>query len=262
LIGEGVRCGRVRLHPKEAGSYTPPARAFFSFKQDRRVGGSTALDVGIEVDQRAGRVYLGYENGRFDHFTDLGEVAFDSVAQADTRVLERTRKDAECKYNHLYIYESCIYEPAQRTRFTGLDVNYAKVLVERIESADIVARLELDPPVPVAGQPLTLIYRPGSEGLDGARGMTLSWSATDRSGNALIAEQTESRSPAEPEKTDGKPSELGRQRFVRLPMSPRDDRSWTSRIDLPVATHRVSILFIDELGRKDPEGIRNLIVGR
>src|SRR5262249_8858475 len=135
LSGEGVREGQIRLYPKEGGSYAPPARSFFSFKQDRRVGSSGVLDVGIETDQRDGQIYLGDERGRFDHFTDLGEIRFDSVRKVDTDELVRKREDTKAIHRHVYIYESNIYETARRTRFTGLDAYYGKILVESMDPA-------------------------------------------------------------------------------------------------------------------------------
>jgi serine/threonine protein kinase len=133
LDGKGNISGEVTLYPMEDGSYRPPARAFFSFKQNRVVGSGGVLDIGVELDQRGEIVYFGGSNGRFDHCTDLGAVPFGSVLVVDPASLLRERKDTPIASGHTYVYESNIYPPEQRTSFTGLAVSYAKIFVESVE---------------------------------------------------------------------------------------------------------------------------------
>jgi len=134
--GQGVVTGRVTLYPMEDGSYRPPARAHFSFKQNQIVGSSGVLDTGLEIDQRGGDLYFGGSNGRFDHCTDMGRLPFDSLSAVDPGRLVRRREDTRILAGHTYVYESNIYPPFQRTRFTGFDVVYAKILVDSIDPAD------------------------------------------------------------------------------------------------------------------------------
>jgi hypothetical protein len=134
LTGPTVNTGEITLEPMEEGSYRPPARAFFSFKQNKYVGSSGVLDIGIAADERNGTVLFGGCEGRFDHFTDLGRIPFDDVVLVDTNKLDRRRENTPMKEGHTYIYESNIYPPDQRTQWTGFGVHYGKVLVERIES--------------------------------------------------------------------------------------------------------------------------------
>src|SRR5262249_35804518 len=115
------------------GSYRPPARAHFSFKQNKIVGGSGVLDVGIAIDQQAGSLFFGESNGRFDHCTDLGTIPFDSVKSVEADKLVRIREDTPIRQGHTYIYESNIYPPEARTEVTGFHVYYGKILVESIE---------------------------------------------------------------------------------------------------------------------------------
>ncbi len=133
LVGDGVVSGTVTLYPMDDGSYRPPARAFFSFKQNKPVGSSGVLDLGISIDQRNGVLSFGGSNGRFDHCTDLGLVPFESLSSVEPLRLVREREDTPIKQNHTYIYESNIYPPETRTAVTGFDLCYAKIFVESIE---------------------------------------------------------------------------------------------------------------------------------
>jgi serine/threonine protein kinase len=133
LVGDGLTIGTVTLDAMEDGSYRPPARAHFSFKQNKIVGSSGVLDVGIAIDERDGKLFFGESRGRFDHCTDLGPVPFDALASAQTERLVRAREDTRIVPGHTYIYESNIYPPVERTEFTGFDVHYGKILVESID---------------------------------------------------------------------------------------------------------------------------------
>jgi hypothetical protein len=130
--GQDVVFGKVTLYPMHGGSYRPPARSHFSFKQNKIVGSSGVLDVGIGIDQRGGVLYFGESNGRFDHCTDLGRVSFEETTTVDPDILRRVREDTPILPGHTYIYESNIYPPSQRTHFTGFDVAYAKIFVESV----------------------------------------------------------------------------------------------------------------------------------
>src|SRR5262249_43738752 len=139
LTGQDATSGQVTLYPMEDGSYRPPARAHFSFKQNAIVGSSGVLDIGIEIDQQGSALYFGGSRGRFDHSTDLGTISFDTVVSVPTNSLARKREDTPIRQGHTYIYESNIYPPDKRTKFTGFDVCYAKILVESIEPTTKVA---------------------------------------------------------------------------------------------------------------------------
>jgi serine/threonine protein kinase len=136
LLGQGLTAGKVTLYPMEDGSYRPPARAHFSFKQNTIVGSGGVLDVGIAIDQRDGELYFGESNGRFDHCTDLESVPFDSLAAVDTSKVVRKREDTRIVPRHTYVYESNIYPNADRTQTTGFGVFYAKLFVDSIDPAD------------------------------------------------------------------------------------------------------------------------------
>jgi hypothetical protein len=131
--GDGVRSGKVTLYPMEDGSYHPPAQAHFSFKQDRIVGSSGVLDIGIELDQKGDKVFFGGSRGRFDHCTDLGVIPFNTLVAVDPAKLDHRREDTPLQLGHSYVYESNIYRATGVPASAGSELCYAKILVEAIE---------------------------------------------------------------------------------------------------------------------------------
>ena len=266
LAGEGTIEGKVKLHPKQGGSYRPPARAHFSFHQNLRVGSGGLLkasEPGIEIDQIDGKLYFSGSKGRFDHCTDLGPIEFDSVKSVETDALDRKREDSEMQLGHVYIYESNIYEPQRRTKFTGHEVRYAKILVESIDAADTEPELSFEPAALAPGRRVRVSFRPGSNGLDGARTIHAYWAAYSASGDSLVEPKSganQGEFPARPRGSVGGDFELGRKRCVVQKMETQDDLSWTCEIQLPQNAASLAIVFVDDLGRTSLEGIRRIPV--
>jgi hypothetical protein len=268
LAGEGLIAGTVTLYPMEGGSYRPPARAFFSFADNRRVGGSGTLKAampGIETDQVDGELYFGGSRGRFDHCTDLGPLDFDAVTEVDTDALARKREDTLIATGHVYIYESNIYEPQRRTDFTGRDVRYAKIAVERIDAANIPETLSFEPDTPRAGGTVRVSYRPGAEGLDGARAIEMYWNAFDDQGKPTTDRPSSSNAyefPSEARGTAGGDFKLARKRCLAATMQFQAGGAWTCELVIPASTSTVAWIFVDDLGRTSPGGIRALSIAR
>lgn len=269
LVGQGVVEGRVRLYPQEGGSYRPPARAHFRLADGKRVGGGGALPAstpGLELDQRGDRLFFGGSNGRFDHCTDLGPIDFSKLALVDTDTLVRERENTRMYEGNVYLYESNIYTPDRRTEFTGHDVRYAKILVERIGLADIPQEVLLVPDPPRPGEKLVVSYRPDSSGLDGALGISMYWNSYDAAERSFASTRQSKDAvefPAGPVGTSGGDFTLGRKRCFAVEMERRAQGRWICGIDLPPDAQSLAVVFVDELGRTSSGGIRtfNLVRG-
>jgi hypothetical protein len=241
---------------------------------NRRVGGGGLLEAstpGIELDQKQGRIYFGGSNGRFDHCTDLGRVDFDTVTEVDPDILQRKREDTEIREGHTYIYESNIYEANQRTKFTGFDVRYAKIFIERVDVADIPTRLKLNPDHIRAGERLSVSYHPGSADLHGARELSLYWATYDADGKSLVKiAPTQARElpgvgeiaefPAAARGTEGGEFELGRKRCRTMKMKPEPNGYWQCELDISPEARTLAMIFVDDVERTSAGGIKTFPV--
>lgn len=260
LSGEGVVEGRVKLYPMEGGSYRSPARAHFSFKQNRRVGSGGVLDMGIQIDEHNGQLYFAGSVGRFNHCTDLGPVDFNDLTIVDTDMLERKREDTLIQEGHVYVFESNIYEPSRRTKFTGFDVHYAKILVESVDLVDITTEIRFEPATPIADKTLTIHYKAGSADLDAAKSISVYWNTYGEQGQSFTSTVLDKKElaefPAGPRGTTGGCFDLARKKcFVRR-MVLESNGYWMCRVNLPGSARSLALLFVDEIGRTIKEGIQ------
>ena len=267
FAGDGIVKGTMVLYPEEGGSYRPPARAHFNLAENRRVGSGGVLATstpGIELDQKMGKVYFGGSNGRFDHCTDLGSVKFDAVTEVDPDMLQRKREDTEIHQGHTYIYESNIYEAKRRTKFTGLDVRYAKIVVESIDAADIPNQLTLKPDPILAGERLSVSYHPGSLDLHGARDLKAYWATYDAKGKTQVDMADVKKQPEFPSEsrgTEGGEFKYGRKRCRVEKMADQKDGFWKCEFTIPANAKTLALVFVDELERTSSGGIVTFPIG-